>query len=74
MIYINGLKNVSKNVITKICTLPEGARPSGNRTVDISDSNGSFVRLIIQLNGDVIVYNYTDIGLENIKQSFTYIK
>ena len=74
MIYINGLKNVAKDTPTKICTLPEGARPSGERMVDISNSSGAFVRLIIQPSGDVIVYNYTDINPGNIAQSFTYMK
>ena len=74
MIYIDGLKNVAKNTSTKICTLPEGARPSGDRMVDITNIDGAFVRLIIQSSGDVIVYNYTDINLGNIILSFTYIK
>ena len=74
MIYINGLKNVAKDASTVICTLPLGARPSGDRMVDISNSSGAFVRLIIQPSGDVIVYNYTDIGTGNIAQSFTYMK
>lgn len=74
MININGLKNVAKSVYTKISTLPEGARPSGTRVVNISDSSGAYVRLTIQSNGDVFVYNYTDINTGNIVQTFTYIK
>ena len=74
MIYINGLKNISKDASTKICTLPEGARPSGDRIVDIINSSGAFVRLTIQSSGDVIVYNYNDIDPGNITLSFTYMK
>ena len=74
MIYINGLKNVAKDVTTPICTLPEGARPSGDRIIDITNSSGAFVRLTILANGSVYVYNYTDIDPGNIKQSFTYMK
>lgn len=74
IIYINGLKNISKDAFTVICTLPEGARPSSARIVDMTDSTGAFVRLKIEPRGDVVVYNYTDIGPENIAQSFTYMK
>ena len=74
MIYFNGLKNIPKNVSTKICTLPEGARPSGDRMVDITDPSGVFVRLIIHSSGDVIVYNYTDKAPGNVTETFTYIK
>ena len=74
MIHIDGLKNVAKNTSTVICTLPEGAQPSGDRVVDISNSSGAFIRLTISANGSVYVYNYTDIGLGNITQSFTYMK
>lgn len=74
MLHINGLTNIAKDTSTKICTLPEGARPSNNRMVDISNSDGAFVRLIIQPSGDVIVYNYTNIATGNIMISFTYMK
>ena len=74
MIYINGLKNVAKNASTKICTLPEVARPSGDRMVDITNINGAFVRLIIQPSGNVMVYNYTDKSTSNIVHTFTYLK
>ena len=74
MIYINGLKNVAKDVSTTICTLPEGARPSDTRTVDISNPDGDVVRLFIQASGDVIVYNYTDKSTSNIVHTFTYLK
>ena len=74
MIYINGLKNVPKDVTTIICTLPEGARPSGDRIIDMTNSSGAFVRLTIQSSGNVIVYNYTNVNPGNISQSFTYMK
>ena len=74
MIYIDGLKNVAKNAYTKIFTLPLGARPSGDRVVDITNLKGVCVRLTIQSSGDAIVYNYTDINPGNIVQSFTYMK
>ena len=74
MIYIDGLKNITKNTSTKICTLPEGARPSGDRALDITNVDGAFVRFIIQSSGNVMVYNYTDINPRNIVLSFTYMK
>lgn len=74
MIYINGLKNIEKNKQTTIATLPEGARPSGDRVVDIANSSGAFVRVTIQSSGNVFVYNYTDVNPGNITLSFTYIK
>lgn len=74
MIAINGLKNIEKDKQVTIATLPEGARPTDNKVVDISNSDGAFVRLIIQSSGNVMVYNYTDIGTGNIVQTFTYIK
>ena len=74
MIFIDGLKNIEKNKQVTIATLPEGARPGGIRVVDISNTEGAFVRLTILANGDVIVYNYTDINLGNIVESFTYMK
>ena len=74
MIYINGLKNIAKNTSVIICTLPEGARPTGNKVVDISNSDGAVVRLFIQDSGDVIVYNYTDNDISNIVHTFTYLK
>ena len=74
MIYFDGLKNIAKDVATTICTLPNGARPSSSRSVDISEPSGAIVRLIIQPNGDVIVYNYTDNDIGNIVHTFTYLK
>ena len=74
MININGLKNIEKDKQVTIAILPEGARPTGSRVVDISNSDGAFVRLNIQSSGNVIVYNYNDIEPGNITLSFTYIK
>lgn len=74
MIYINGLKNIEKDKQVTIATLPEGARPDGNRVVDISNSDGAIVRLTIQSSGNVIVYNYTDNYINNIDHTFTYLK
>lgn len=74
MIYINGLKNIEKNKTVTIAILPEGARPTGNNVVDISNSDGAVVRLFIQDSGDVIVYNYTDKSTSNIVHTFTYLK
>ena len=74
MININGLKNIEKDKQVTIAILPEGARPTGNNVVDISNSDGAFVRLNIQSSGNVYVYNYTDVNPGNIVHTFTYIK
>lgn len=75
MIYVNGLKNINKKESVIICTLPEGARPSSTRTIDVTNSIGAYVRFNIISSGDVYVYNYTDTSLlNNIVLSFTCMK
>ena len=74
MIHINGLKNINKDESVIICNLPECARPTGIKVVDISNADGAVVRLFIQANGNVIVYNYTDKITSNIVHTFTYLK
>ena len=47
MVYIDGLKNMVQGEYITIGTLPEAARPQGNRTYNITDSLGAFVRIVL---------------------------
>jgi hypothetical protein len=47
MVYIDGLKNLTKGKTITIATLPEIARPTGNRIVDATSPSGAYVRISV---------------------------
>lgn len=74
MVYIDGLKNLTKGKTITIATLPEIARPTGNRIVDATSPSGAYVRISVTASGLIGAYLYTDITPENVIIMFTYIK
>ena len=74
MVYIDGLKNLTKGKTITIATLPEIARPTGNRIVDATFPSGAYVRISVTASGLIEAYLYTDITPENVIITFTYIK
>ena len=74
MVYIDGLKNLTKGKTITIATLPEIARPTGNRIVDATSPSGAYVRISVTASGLIEAYLYTDITPENVIITFTYIK
>ena len=74
MVYIDGLKNLKKGKTITIATLPEIARPTGNRIVDATSPSGAYVRISVTASGLIEAYLYTDIIPENVIITFTYIK
>lgn len=74
MVYIDGLKNLTKGKTITIATLPEIARPTGNKIVDATSPSGAYVRISVTASGLIEAYLYTDITPENVIITFTYIK
>lgn len=72
---INGLQNITPKTYIEILTLPDGCRPSIEKTFYTKNpSGGAEVRFIIDKLGKVKVYAYDEGLVGNIVDEFTYLK